>query len=61
MSRINSLDERCLNGPLLTQLGTDSFVTRQQNVVFQRFTGLGESNLGGTIAKPACEHGIRAH
>ena len=37
------------------------FVTRQQNVVFQGFTGSGKSYLGCAIAKRACEHRIRAH
>ncbi|MBB5643507.1 ATP-binding protein [Cryobacterium roopkundense] len=61
LRRIDLLDERCLNRQLLTQLGTCSFVTRQQNVVFQGFTGSGKSYLGCAIAKRACEHRIRAH
>ncbi|MET1154095.1 ATP-binding protein [Arthrobacter sp.] len=61
LRRIDLLDERGLNRPLLTQLGTCSFVTRQQNVVFQGFTGSGKSYLGCAIAKRACEHRIRAH
>ncbi|WP_277870661.1 ATP-binding protein [Cryobacterium sp. Sr3] len=61
MRRFDLLDERGLNRPLLTQLGTCSFVTRQQNVVFQGFTGSGESYLGCVIAKRACEHRIRVH
>jgi DNA replication protein DnaC len=58
---IDLLDERGLNRQLLTQLGTCSFVARQQNVVFQGFTGSGKSYLGCAIAKRACEHRIRAH
>ena len=61
MRRIDLLDERGLNRQVLTQLGTCSFVTRQQNVVFQGFTGSGKSYLGCAIAKRACEHRIRAH
>ena len=61
LRRIDLLDERGLNRQLLTQLGTCSFVTRQQNVVFQGFTGSGKSYLGCAIAKRACEHRIRAH
>ncbi|TFC91327.1 MULTISPECIES: ATP-binding protein [Cryobacterium] len=61
LRRIDLLDERSLNRPLLTQLGTCSFVARQQNVVFQGFTGSGKSYLGCAIAKRACEHRIRAH
>ncbi|WP_241978023.1 ATP-binding protein [Cryobacterium sp. TMS1-13-1] len=61
LRRIDLLDERSLNRPLLTQLGTCSFLTRQQNVVFQGFTGLGKSYLGCAIAKRACEHRILAH
>jgi hypothetical protein len=60
LRRIDLLDERGLNRPLLTQLGTCSFVARQQNVVFQGFTGSGKSYLGCAIAKRACEHRIRA-
>ncbi|MDJ0325205.1 ATP-binding protein [Cryobacterium sp. PH31-AA6] len=61
LRRIDLLDERGLNRQTLTQLGTCSFVTRQQNVVFQGFTGSGKSYLGCAIAKRACEHRIRAH
>ncbi|TFC33905.1 ATP-binding protein [Cryobacterium sp. MDB1-18-2] len=61
LRRIDLLDERGLNRPLLAQLGTCSFVTRQQNVVFQGFTGSGKSYLGCAIAKRACEQRIRAH
>ncbi|BAS09150.1 insertion sequence IS408 putative ATP-binding protein [Arthrobacter sp. Hiyo4] len=60
LRRIDLLDERGLNRQLLTQLGTCLFVTRQQNVVFQGFTGSGKSYLGCAIAKRACEHRIRA-
>jgi DNA replication protein DnaC len=61
LRRIDLLDKRSLNRELLTQLGTCSFVARQQNVVFQGFTGSGKSYLGSAIAKRACEHRIRAH
>ena len=54
-------DERGLDRQLLTQLGTCSFVGRQQNVVLQGFTGSGKSYLGCAVAKRACEHRIRAH
>ena len=61
LRRIDLLDERSLNRELLTPLGTCSFVARQQNVVFQGFTGSGKSYLGCALAKRACEHRIRAH
>jgi len=61
LRRIDLLNERGLTRQLLTQLGTCSFVTRQQNVVFQGFTGSGRSYLGCAIAKRACEHRIRTH
>lgn len=61
LRRIDLLDERGLDRPLLSQLGTCSFVARQQNVVSQGFTGSGKSYLGCAIAKRACEHRIRAH
>ena len=46
---------------VLAQLGTCSFIERQQNVVFQGFTGSGKSYLGCALAKQACQHRIRAH
>ncbi len=61
LRRIDHIDERGLNRALLTQLGTCSFVTRQENVVFQGFTGSGKSYLGCALAKRACAHRIRAH
>ena len=61
LRRIDLLDERGLDRQLLTQLGTCSFVGRQQNVVLQGFTGSGKSYLGCAVAKRACEHRIRAH
>ena len=61
LRRIDLLDERGLNRQLLTQLGTCSFVTRQQNVVFRGFTGSGKSYLGRATAKRACEHCICTH
>ena len=61
MRRIDLLDERGLNQQMLSQLGTCSFVDRQQNVVFQGFTGSAKSYLGCAIAKRACENRIRAH
>lgn len=61
LRRIDMLEARGLDRTLLTQLGACSFVARQQNVVFQGFTGSGKSYLGCAIAKRACEHRIRAH
>ncbi|MFB0833954.1 ATP-binding protein [Arthrobacter halodurans] len=61
LRRIDPLDERGLNRPLLTQLGTCSFMDRQQNIVFHGFTGSGKSYEDCAIAKRACEHRIRAH
>ncbi|MCC2593997.1 ATP-binding protein [Tessaracoccus sp. OS52] len=45
----------------VAQLGTCTFITRQQNVVFQGFTGSGKSYLGSALAKQACQHRYRAH
>lgn len=59
LRRIDHIDERGLNRGLLTQLGTCSFVTRQENVVFQGFTGSGKSYLGCALVKRACAHRIR--
>ena len=61
MRHIDLLHERGLSRPLLTQLGTCSFVTRQLNVVFKGFTGSGKTYPCCAIAKRACEHRIRAH
>ena len=46
---------------MIAGLGTCSFINRQQNVVFQGFTGSGKSYLGCAVAKQACQHRIRAH
>ena len=46
---------------MIAQLGTCAFITRQQNVVFQGFTGSGKSYLGSALAKQACHHRYRAH
>lgn len=61
LRRIDLLDQRGLDRHLLTQLGSCSFIGRQQNVVFHGFTGSGKSYLGCATAKRACEHRIRAH
>ena len=61
LRRIDLLEERGLDRSLLSHLGSCQFVTRQQNVVFQGFTGSGKSYLGCALAKRACEHRIRAH
>jgi DNA replication protein DnaC len=55
------IEERGLNREVIAQLATCSFVERQQNVVFQGFTGSGKSYLGCALAKQACQHRIRAH
>ena len=61
LHRSDHIDGRGLNRGLLTQLGTCPFVTRQEDVVFQGFTGSGKSHLGCALAKHACGHRIRAH
>ncbi|TRY19407.1 ATP-binding protein [Tessaracoccus rhinocerotis] len=61
LRRIDLLEERGLDRSLLSHLGSCQFVTRQQNVVFQGFTGSGKSYLGCALAKRGCEHRIRAH
>lgn len=61
LRRVDLLEERGIDRHVLTQLGSCSFVHRQQNIVFQGFTGSGKSYLGCAIAKRACEHRIRAH
>src|SRR5699024_3289693 len=61
LRRVDRVDERGLDRHILAQLGTCSFIERQQNVVFQGFTGSGKSYLGCALAKQACQHRIRAH
>ena len=61
LRRLDLVEERGLDRGLIAQLGTCSFVDRQQNVVFQGFTGSGKSYLGCALAKQACQHRIRAH
>ena len=61
LRRVDRIEERGLNRDVLAQLGTCAFIERQQNVVFQGFTGSGKSYLGCALAKQACQHRIRAH
>ena len=61
LRQVDLIEERGLDRSVLTQLATCSFVDRQQNVVFQGFTGSGKSYLGCALAKQACQHRIRAH
>ena len=61
LRRLDLVEERGLDRSLIAQLGTCSFIERQQNVVFQGFTGSGKSYLGSALAKQACLHRIRAH
>ncbi|MDN6170682.1 MAG: ATP-binding protein, partial [Micrococcaceae bacterium] len=61
LRRLDRVEERGLDRNVLAQLGTCSFIERQQNVVFQGFTGSGKSYLGCALAKQACQHRIRAH
>jgi DNA replication protein DnaC len=43
---LDLVEERGLDRSMLAGLGTCSFIDRQQNVVFQGFTGSGKSYLG---------------
>ncbi|KAB1946452.1 MULTISPECIES: ATP-binding protein [Brevibacterium] len=61
LRRIALIDQRGLDRDVIAQLGTASFITRQQNVVFQGFTGSGKSYLGSALAKQACQHRYRAY
>ncbi len=61
LRRIDLLEERGLDRGVIAALGTCSFIDRQQNVVFQGFTGSGKSYLGSALAKQACTMRIRAH
>jgi DNA replication protein DnaC len=61
LRRVDLVEERGLDRAVLAHLATCSFIERQQNVVFQGFTGSGKSYLGCALAKQACTHRIRAH
>nr|WP_209895655.1 ATP-binding protein [Brachybacterium fresconis] len=61
LRRLDLIEQRGLDRNVITQLATCSFIARQQNVVFQGFTGSGKSYLGCALAKQACQHRIRAH
>ena len=61
LRRLDLVEERGLDRSLIAQLGTCSFIERQQNVVFQGFTGSGKSYLGSALAKQVCQHRYRAH
>ncbi|GAA1303259.1 ATP-binding protein [Brachybacterium tyrofermentans] len=61
LRRLDLVEERGLDRNVIAQLASCSFIDRQQNVVFQGFTGSGKSYLGCALAKQACQHRIRAH
>ncbi|MGO3141655.1 MAG: ATP-binding protein [Galactobacter sp.] len=61
LRRLDLVEERGLDRAVITQLGTCSFITGHQNVVFQGFTGSGKSYLGCALAKQACQNRIRAY
>ncbi|WP_182357226.1 ATP-binding protein [Tomitella gaofuii] len=61
LRRLDLVEQRGLDRNVLAQLATCSFIARQQNVVFQGFTGSGKSYLGCALAKQACQHRLRAH
>ena len=61
LRRLDLVEERGLDRSMIAGLGTCSFINRQQNVVFQGFTGSGKSYLGCALAKAACLHRVRAH
>ena len=61
LRRLDLIEQRGLDRGVIAQLGTCQFITRQQNVVFQGFTGSGKSYLGSALAKQACQHRYRAH
>ncbi len=61
LRRLDLVEQRGLDRGVIAQLGTCTFIARQQNVVFQGFTGSGKSYLGSALAKQACQHRYRAH
>ena len=61
LRRLDLVEERGLDRSINAGPGTCSFVDRQQNVVFQGFTGSGKLYLGCVLAKVACDYRVRAH
>lgn len=61
LRRLDLIEERGLDRNVIAQLASCSFIQRQQNVVFQGFTGSGKSYLGCALAKQAGQHRLRAH
>lgn len=59
LRQADHLEERGLNRALITALASCSFIERNNNVVFQRFTGSGKSYLGCALAKQACMKSYR--
>lgn len=57
---LDLLEERSIDRGVIAQLGTCTFITRGQNVVFQGFTGSGKTYLGSALVKAACQHRYRA-
>ena len=49
--RLDLVEQRGLDRGVIAQLGTCTFITRQQNVVFQGFTGSGPTTSGCPTSK----------
>lgn len=60
LRRLDLLEERGIDRGTIANLATCAFINRQQNVVFQGFTGSGKTYLGSALAKAACQHRYRA-
>lgn len=61
LRRVDVLEQRGLDRRVIAQLGTCQFISRQEKVVFERFTGSRKSYLGSALSKQACQHRYRAH
>ncbi|MGP5265317.1 IS21-like element ISAar33 family helper ATPase IstB, partial [Glutamicibacter arilaitensis] len=59
LRKVDRVEERGLNQPLLAQLATCHFIELNRNLVFQGFTGSGKSYLACAVAKQACVHSYR--
>ncbi|MHA3725323.1 ATP-binding protein [Leucobacter sp. HY1910] len=60
LRRLDLLEERGLDRGVIAQLGTCTFASRAENVVFQGFTGSGKTYLGSALTRAACQHQYRA-
>lgn len=60
LRRLDLLEQRQIDRGVIAQLGTCTFISRGENVVFKGFTGSGKTYLGSALTRAACQHRYRA-